>query len=52
MRCSIELGHGGDHAEVDENGDVLATWPRRAPELRTWSLPAEPGPEVKQSLLH
>jgi hypothetical protein len=48
VRCSLEQGHGGDHEEWDDTGaGVLAEWPRRRVEPRTWSLPAEPGPEVR-----
>ncbi len=48
VRCSLLAPHGGDHEErEDVTGELVASWPQRKPEPRTWSLPAEPGPEVK-----
>ncbi len=48
VRCGRGDGHLGDlHAELDADGAVVAEWLRRPREPRTWSLPAEPGPEVK-----
>lgn len=47
IRCGLPAFHGGDvHAEMDEDGTEVCTWPRKAEPRRTWSLPAEPGPEV------